>query len=123
MTKLKIDKAQRIIISKRDEAAMAVEKIINADAKEIVLSIPRFSKLVDSLANFHLIKRESALLDKKIIIESVDDKAIELAGLAKLESVNPFFVKSRRQFSDIVVNQPKKIAVAVPLKEEKLDRK
>lgn len=105
MVKLKIDKVQRIIISKRDEAAMVVEKIINADVKEIVLSVPRFSKLVDSLSNFHLIKRESDLLDKKIIIESVDDKAIELAGLAKLESINPFFVKSRRQVSDIVVQQ------------------
>ena len=120
MTKLKIDKAQRIIISKRDEAAMVVEKIINADAKEIVLSIPRFSKLVDSLANFHLIKRESALLDKKIIIESVDDKAIELAGLAKLESVNPFFVKSRRQVSDITIQQrPHRIFALPDVAEEK----
>ena len=120
MTKLKIDKAQRIIISKRDEAAMVVEKIINADAKEIVLSIPRFSKLVDSLANFHLIKRESDLLDKKVVIESVDDKAIELAGLAKLESVNPFFVKSRRQVSDITVQQrPQRISALPDLAEEK----
>ena len=116
-------KIERLTVNKRDEAAVVVEKIIDSEAHELVLSIPRFSKLADSLANFHLIKREADLLKKKVIIESVDDKAIELAGLAKLESVNPFFVKSRRQFSDIVVNQPKKIAVAVPLKEEKLDRK
>ena len=120
MTKLKIDKIQRIVISKRDEAAMVVEKIINSDVKEIVLSIPRFSKLVDSLSNFHLIKREADLLGKKVVIESVDDKAVELAGLAKLESVNPFFVKSRRQVSDIVVQQhPHRIANLSNSEEEK----
>src|SRR3989344_1083263 len=96
---------EKITVNKRDEAAEVVEKIIDSQAEEIVLSVPRFSKLTDSLSNFHLIRREADLLKKKIIIESVDDKAIELASLAKLESVNPFFVKSRRQFSDIVINQ------------------
>lgn len=105
MTKLQIDKIERITVSKRDEAAVVVEKIINSSVDEIVLGVPRFSKLVDSLANFHLIKREADLLKKKVIVESVDDKAIELAGLAKLESINPFFVKSRRQMSDIVIGQ------------------
>src|SRR3989344_9200039 len=108
MTKLKIDKAQRIIISKRDEAAIVVEKIINVDAKEIVLNIPRFSKLADSLANFHLIKREAALLKKKIIIESVDDKVIELAGVAGLDSWNPILSRTKRQFTDIVSSRQTK---------------
>lgn len=94
---------ERITINKNDEAAVVVEKLIDSEAEEIVFNIPRFSKLAESLANFHLIKRESDLLKKKVIIESVDDKVIELAELAKLESLNPFFVKSRRQFSDIVV--------------------
>lgn len=95
-------KVKKIAINKNDEPASVVEKIIDTDASEIVLSIPRFSRLVESLANFHLIKRESELLKKKIIIESIDDKAIELANLAKLQAVNPFFIKSRKQFSDIV---------------------
>lgn len=114
MTKLKIDKIERITVAKRDEAAMVVEKIISSPANEIVLSLPRFSKLADSLSNLHLIKREADLLKKKVVIESVDDKAIELAGLAKLESVNPFFVRSRRQVSDIVVGRrsPKMVSDA-----------
>lgn len=93
---------KKIVVNKNDEVALIVEKVIDAAAKEIVLNIPRFSKLADSLANFHLIKRESKLLEKKIIIESVDDKAIELANLAGLESLNPVLARSRRQFSDIV---------------------
>ena len=94
-------KLEKISVTKRDEAAEVVEKIIDSTADEIILSVPRFSKLTDSLSNFHLIMREAELLHKKVIIESVDDKAIELASLAKLESVNPFFTKSRRGISDI----------------------
>ncbi len=100
-------KIQKITVNKNDEASLVVEKIIDSEADEVALSIPRFSKLADSLSNFHLIKREAELLNKKIIIESVDDKTIELAGLAKLEALNPFFIKSRRQFSDIVTNVQK----------------
>src|SRR3989344_3917354 len=92
---------EKITVNKRDEAAEVVEKIIDSTADEIILSVPRFSKLTDSLSNFHLIRREAELLRKKVIIESVDDKAIELASLSKLESVNPFFTKSRRGISDI----------------------
>jgi len=77
-------KLEKISVTKRDEAAEVVEKIIDSTADEIILSVPRFSKLTDSLSNFHLIMREAELLHKKVIIESVDDKAIELASLAKL---------------------------------------
>jgi len=82
--------------------ALVVEKIIDSDAKEVVLNVPRFSKIAESLANFHLIKREAKLLEKKIIVESVDDKVIELAELAGIESLNPILSKSRKQFSDII---------------------
>lgn len=102
MIRVPINKIQKITVNKSDEVALVVEKLIDSDARELVLNIPRFSKLSDSLANFHLIKRESKLLDKKIIIESVDDKVIELAGLAGLESLNPILSRSRRQFYDIV---------------------
>lgn len=98
MTKIK-----KIYVNKSDEPTLIAEKIIDTDAKEIVLNIPKFSKIADSLANFHLIKREAEALDKKVIIESVDDKVIELCGISGIEAVNPFFVKSRRQFSDIVI--------------------
>lgn len=103
---------KKILVNKSDEVALVVEKIIDADAKEVILNIPRFSKLADSLANFHLIKRESKLLNKKVIIESVDDKVIELAGLSGLESLNPVFLRSRRQFSDIVSSRSEKSEAA-----------
>lgn len=97
-----IHRIKKIPVGKSDEVALVVEKLIDSDAKEIILSIPRFSRLADSLSNFHLISRESKLLKKKIVIESVDDKVIELASLSGLESLNPILSRSRRQFYDIV---------------------
>src|SRR3990167_7981425 len=125
---------RKIAVGKSDEVALVVEKIIDSDAKEIVLSIPRFSRLAESLANFHLIGRESKLLRKKIIIESVDDKVVELANLAGMESLNPILSRSRRQFYDIVsarqsredaaeeVIEKKKLVESVKRKHLKLPR-
>jgi hypothetical protein len=96
---------KKISVNKSDEAAVIVEKIIEADTNEIILIIPRFSHLSESLENFHLLKREADAINKKILIESVDNRVIELAELAGIEAINPFFVKNKKQFSDII---PKK---------------
>ena len=99
--------SKKITINKSDEVAVVVEKIIEADAQEVILNIPRFSHLAESLSNFHLLRREVASLGKKISIESVDDRVIELAEMSGLKAVNPFFAKSNKQFSDIVAPQVK----------------
>ncbi len=93
---------KKISVNKSDEVAVIVEKIIDTPDNEVILSIPRFSHLGESLSNFHLLKREADALDKKISIESVDDHVIELAEMSGLSAVNPFFTKNKRQFSDIV---------------------
>lgn len=99
MPKKQIAKVQ---VGKNDEAALIVERVIDTDAEEIVLSVPRFSRVVEVSSNFHLIKREAELLKKKIVIESVDDRVVELATKAGLPALNPLLIKSPRQFSDIV---------------------
>ncbi len=93
---------KKISVNKSDEVAIIVEKIIDVHDSEVVLSIPRFSHLGESLSNFHLLKREAEALEKKIIIESVDDHIVELAEMSGLTAVNPFFAKNKRQFADIV---------------------
>jgi len=98
---------KKININKSDEAALIVEKIIETDSDEVILIIPRFSQLGESLGNFHLLKREANAIDKKILIESVDNRVIELAELAGIEAINPFFVKNKRQFSDIIPKKEK----------------
>ncbi len=81
---------------------MIVEKMIEAEDDEITLSVPRFSHIGDSLSNFYLLKREADAIGKKVSVESVDDKVIELAGISGLSGTNPFFAKNKRQFSDII---------------------
>lgn len=98
---------KKININKSDEAALIVEKIIETESDEVVLIIPRFSQLGESLSNFHLLKREADAIDKKLLIESVDNRVIELAELAGIEALNPFFVKNKRQFSDIIPKKEK----------------
>lgn len=103
---------KKISVNKSDEVAVIVEKIIEASDEEIVLSIPRFSHLGGSLSNFNLLKREADALGKKILIESVDDRIIELAEMSGLTALNPFFAKNKRQFSDIV--SPKNVKLRRP---------
>ncbi|MBI3046503.1 MAG: hypothetical protein HYY86_03160 [Candidatus Harrisonbacteria bacterium] len=109
---------KKISVNKSDEIAVIVEKIIEAPEQEIVLAIPKFSHLGESLSNFNLLKREADALEKKIIIESVDDHIVELAEMSGLTAINPFFAKNKRQFSDILgpktaISGKKKPAVSV----------
>ncbi|MBI4992103.1 MAG: hypothetical protein HZB99_02690 [Candidatus Harrisonbacteria bacterium] len=105
---------KKISVNKSDEIAIIVEKIIEAPDEEIVLNIPRFSHLGESLSNFHLLKREADALGKKISIESVDDHIVELAEMSGLTALNPFFAKTKRQFSDIVAPKAVKITKRKP---------
>lgn len=100
---------KKITVNKSDEVAVIVEKIIEAADDEVVLVVPRFSHIGESLGNFHLLKREAEALDKKIAIESVDDHVIELAQMSGLKAINPFFAKGKRQFSDIVSPKAPKV--------------
>lgn len=93
---------KKITVNKSDEVSVIVEKMIEAEDSEITLNIPRFSHIGESLSNFYLLKREADALGKKISVESVDDKVIELAEMGGLIGANPFFAKNKRQFSDIL---------------------
>jgi len=92
---------QRIIISKKEEIAEVVEKIIDAEAKEIIISVPRFALMSESEANFRLMKREAETLQKRLVIESVDEAVLAHAKKADLEFINPFFSETKERVSDI----------------------
>src|SRR3989338_6335029 len=102
----------RIHVDKNDEPVSVAEKIISAEAEEIFLNIPKFSKFAEFADNFHLIKREADALGKKLIIESVDDKVIEMSGMIGIDAVNPVFTRYRKQFSDIIAQRPARVAEA-----------
>ncbi len=100
---------KKIVVNKSDEIAVIVEKIIEADDNDITLVVPRFAHIGESLSNFYLLKREADAIGKRVSVESVDDHITELSEMSGLASVNPFFAKNKRQFSDIVAPQQIKI--------------
>ncbi|MBI4119583.1 MAG: hypothetical protein HY456_01915 [Parcubacteria group bacterium] len=95
---------KKIFASKNDELSLIAEKIITAEDNEVVLNMPRFSKLGEAAINFDLLKRESDAAHKKLIIESVDEHVLTLAESVGIEAYNPFFQNGRRQrpLSDII---------------------
>ncbi|PIT92369.1 MAG: hypothetical protein COU08_02595 [Candidatus Harrisonbacteria bacterium CG10_big_fil_rev_8_21_14_0_10_42_17] len=99
-------KTKRIHVNKNDEAAAVAEKLIDAAEENIIISVPKFSKLAESLTNFKLLKREAEILKKNIVVESIDDEVADLCKKVKIEIINPFFVKSKKQFSDIIAGEP-----------------
>lgn len=92
----------KIFITKNEDIASVVEKVLEAKDDALVLVIPKASRLLSSLANFHLLKREADAVGKKILIESVEEQVLALAKASGLEAVNPFFSGARRPISDIV---------------------
>lgn len=94
----------KIFVNKNDEVVSVAEQVISAPDNELVLVVPRFSKLADSVANFQLLKREADAAGKDLLIESVDDRAVSLAKANHIEAANPFFGESaaHREMTDIV---------------------
>ena len=111
----------KINVNKSDEVTLIAEKVIDAKHKEVLIAVPRFSKLAESMVNFRLLKREAEALGKKVIIESVDEKVIEFCKATGIECLNPFFTEAERQFSDIVTSKAKKEISRELAKPKKID--
>lgn len=92
---------KKIYVDKSDSVASVVERVLEASDENIILYIPRFTKLATS-PNFKLLKREIHASGKSVEVESVDDEVIELAKGVGFHASNPFFQKNRRPMSDIV---------------------
>ncbi len=108
----------KIFLGRTDDLDTAVDKIIHARGGAVIINIPKNSVIGSSVANFHVLKRESLTAEKKLTIESVDDRVLELAALAKITASNPIFMKTQERPSmDIVRRTPK--TEKRPAKEEK----
>jgi hypothetical protein len=118
---------QKIVVEKNEAVADLIERILESEAEQIVLVIPKKSHLLDSPNNFRLLAREGHTLGKTIEIESVDDNVLALAKEHGLVSTHPLFStreEGGQPVSDIVHRGGKKKLVitkedeseAVPLK-------
>jgi len=97
---------KKIFINKNDDPALVVENILKETERDLVLVIPKFSKVSDSVSNFHLIKREAEADQKNLLVESVDDDALALAQAAKIPGLNPFLSARKKSMSDIIPPAP-----------------
>src|SRR3989344_689102 len=107
---------EKIFISKDDLIADIVERLLEVEAYEIVLVIPKEARVSESATNFRLLAREAEVHGKQIAVESVDDKARAFAEANNLKTAHPLFegTEESRLFSDIV---PRK-----KVKEEKKEK-
>ncbi|MFA5173341.1 MAG: hypothetical protein WC435_03010 [Candidatus Paceibacterota bacterium] len=93
---------KKIFIGKNDDPAFVVENILGEKEKDLVIVLPKSSKLAGSVSNFHLIKREADADNKNLVIESVDEEVLALAQAAGIASLNPFLSGRRKSMSDII---------------------
>jgi len=93
---------KKFFLEKNDDLDVAVDRLIGAKSHVVVLNIPRDSVLASSVNNFHVLKRESNTAEKELHIESIDDRILELAALAKIRAFNPVFKQRERVISDIL---------------------
>ena len=85
-------KTIKIQIHKNDELPVIAESVFAADGSEVILVVPRNSKLAESKDNFSFLKK--GLNGKKhLVIESVDDEVLQMAKQAGIDADNPFFVR------------------------------
>jgi hypothetical protein len=75
---------QRILIKKGDDVATVVEHLIDAESSEVILEMPVGTLFGQNTTNFKLLKREAALLNKEVVIESPDSQIRERAAKAGL---------------------------------------
>lgn len=97
---------QRLNIEKNEAVADLIERILEVEDSDIMLVVPKGSRLIDSPSNFRLIAREAKVLEKNISIESVDQDALAHARAAGLAASHPLFddpskIGDGQSFSDI----------------------
>ena len=108
---------QKIFVEKDDIIAEIIERILEVEDREVTLVIPKGSRLAESLSNFRLLAREEKALEKRLIIESVDEEVLSFAKSSKLEALHPLFGEGEgRSLSDILPREEKKKTKALSKK-------
>ncbi len=82
---------EKIVVENDEAVADLIERILEAEDKEVRLVVPKKSHLLDSPNNFRLLAREAQVLQKEISIESVDEDILELAKANGLAFAHPLF--------------------------------
>src|SRR5438552_1362903 len=95
---------KKILIDKNEEIAEIVEKILGEPERDITLVVPRHADLMNSVSNFHLLKREAEMGGKRVSVESVDENVLAIAKSSGIDVAHPLLDNEHRgqSLSDIV---------------------
>lgn len=93
---------KKIYIDTHNDAAVVVDKVIQAPTSRVVLSVPTGATFGLSVKDFQILNRESRTAGKEVIVESADARILELAALSDLGIVKATGRKKERSISDIV---------------------
>lgn len=93
---------KKLFLKRDSEIGEAIEFLHSSPNEEVIVNLPNKSKIAGVLENFQLLKDEGERLGKKVSIESVDEKALEMAELAGVKGINPVFGTRERIVADIV---------------------
>ncbi|MEY4731827.1 MAG: hypothetical protein RL681_773 [Candidatus Parcubacteria bacterium] len=93
---------KKLFVDREESIAPLVERIISDDDNDLVLVIPKNSELGESVSNFRILKREADAAGKNVLVETVDNAVLALAGKANIEGYHPLFREGHsRSLSDI----------------------
>ena len=95
-------RSTKIFVPQEAELDAVIDKILSTPAKNIVLSIPKFSRIGSAVNNFHILKQEAEGNGKEVTVESVDERILEMASAGAIKASNPIFRINRRPVSDII---------------------
>lgn len=101
----------KVFLDRDDDVGKVTARLAKLPVGTIHLIVPRESALGASPEHFAALKREADAADREIVVESVDDHMLELAGLAGFRAVNPFFRIRERAVADIVPRAAKVLNV------------
>ncbi|TSA45095.1 hypothetical protein D4R51_02540 [bacterium] len=110
---------KKIFLDRADDLDKAVNELISASAERVILNIPNNSVLSVSVHNFQILAREGETSGKELAIESVDEKVLELASLARIPAVNPVFKTREVVVTDILPRLARSGTAEGELAEEK----
>lgn len=107
---------KKIFLDKADGLKKVLAEIADVEAERVVLNIPRDSALAASVHNFQILRKECETTGRELSVESVDERVLELAAIAKIPAKDPVFKRRDRTVTDII---PK--AKRMPVQEEPVD--
>jgi len=93
---------EKIFLEREEGMDVALAKIVSRAADVVHLNLPRRSVFGEIPNAFVALAEETAALGKTIVIESVDEHILELAGVAGFDALQPVFARYERPVSDII---------------------